>query len=230
MIASLLSLARKNVFLGSSETCACEKVHAWNCRTWPYLKLLNGRFVVFDTETTGLSYQKGDEIISLGAVIIENGSLANINFSQLINPGRDIPAKVTELTGITNDMVAQAADFISVFEKFLDFTQGGMLVAHHGTFDLGFINHKLKKQGCNKVRPPILDTYILSQLLLSWRRSYSLDSLANYYGISLEQRHTALGDSIITGKLFLVMVEELYKRGIETTTQLFEYLRFRHLV
>ncbi|MHB1651157.1 MAG: 3'-5' exonuclease [Desulfitobacteriaceae bacterium] len=232
MIATLLSMAKRSSIPASSPEIArsCEKIVSLNYRSWPTLPLESGRFIVFDTETTGLACNKGDEIISLGAVVIENGSLTDSTFSQLINPCREIPALATEITGITDEMVAEAPDFFTVLEQFLEFSQGSMLIAHNGHFDLGFINSKLRKYCSNRLRPALIDTYILSHLVSPSRRSHSLDSLASFYGISLEERHTALGDSIITGKLFLTMVEDLMARGIKTTAQLFEYLQFRRLL
>lgn len=229
---SILSMAKKAVGQRSSpeEASFCQKAVRYNRRIWPDISLQNGRFVVFDTETTGLHCHKGDEIISLGAIVIEDGRLTGEKFSQLINPCREIPALATEITGITDDMVAEAPEFFTVLEAFLEFSQTSFFVAHNGAFDLAFINQKLKTQcGC-KFRPALLDTYILSHLLSPMRRSHSLDALAPAYEIDLEGRHSALGDSLITGQLFLKMVANLLTKGIHSTGHLFEYLQFRRLL
>lgn len=229
---SLLSMAWKAGRPASSpqESRFCQKALQLKRRTWPDIPFDSGRFVVFDTETTGLYWHKGDEVIAFGAITIENGELTGESFSQLVNPFREIPPLATEITGITGDMVAEAPDFLEVLEAFLEFSQAGFLVAHNGAFDLAFINQKLKKLcGC-KFQPPLLDTYILSHLLAPMRRSHSLDALARSYRLSLEGRHSALGDALITGHLFLKMVEELVDKGIYSTGQLFEYLQFRRLL
>lgn len=229
---SLLSMAKKAADPETSAQKArfCQKAVQHNRRIWLDIPLKNGRFVVFDTETTGLHCQKGDEMIALGAIVIENGEFTGERFSQLINPCRGIPALATKITGITDDMVTEAPDFFTVLEAFLEFSQPGFLVAHNGAFDLAFINQKLRKScGC-KFRPALLDTYILSHLLSPMRRSHSLDALATSYQLTLEGRHTALGDALITGQLFLKMVDDLSAKGIFSTGHLFEYLQFRRLL
>lgn len=207
----------------------CQKVTDFRLREWPCLPLDSSRFVVFDTETTGFYPHKGDEIISVGGVVINNGQLTDETFIQLINPNREIPPHVTELTGITDEMVATAPDFVVACNKFMDFVGSSMLVAHCGAFDFSFINAQLRKNCGVKLNPLVLDTYLLSQLLFPYNINYSLDDLAEAYGVPKTDRHTALGDSIITGKIFLAMVGDLKEKGIRTTTDLiysFKYLKF----
>ncbi|HEY8909464.1 MAG TPA: exonuclease domain-containing protein [Desulfosporosinus sp.] len=207
----------------------CQKVTAFRLRKWPSLSLDSSRFVVFDTETTGFYPHKGDEIISVGGVVIENGQLTDETFLQLINPYRGIPPHITELTGITDEMVATAPDFVVVCNEFMDFVGSSMLVAHCGAFDFSFINAQLRKNCGEKFCPLVLDTYLLSHLLFPDHITHSLDDLAKAYGVPLTDRHTALGDSIITGNIFLAMLEDLKKKGIRTTTDLlysFKYLKF----
>ena len=207
----------------------CQKVTAFRSRKWPSLPLDGSRFVVFDTETTGFYPQKGDEIISVGGVVIDNGNLTDETFLQFINPNREIPPLVTELTGITDEMVATAPDFVVVCNEFMDFVGSSMLIAHCGAFDFSFINAQLQKNCGEKLCPLVLDTYLLSHLLFPDYKTHSLDDLAKAYGVSLTDRHTALGDSIITGNIFLAMVKDLKKKGITTTNDLlysFKYLKF----
>jgi len=207
----------------------CEKVTAFRLRKWPSLSLDSSRFVVFDTETTGFYPNKGDEIISVGGVVIDNGQLTDETFHQLINPNRKIPALVTELTGITDEMVATAPDFVVACIEFMDYVGSSMLVAHCGAFDFSFINAQLRRNCGEKLAPLFLDTYLLSQILFPGHRTHSLEDLAEVYGVPLTDRHTALGDSIITGSIFLAMLEDLKKIGIRTTTDLlysFKYLKF----
>lgn len=207
----------------------CQKVTDFRLRQWPSLSLDSSRFVVFDTETTGFYPHKGDEIISVGGVVIDNGQLTDETFIQLINPYRGIPPLVTKLTGITDEMVATAPDFVVVCNKFMDFVGPSMLVAHCGAFDFSFINAQLRKNCGEKLNPLVLDTYLLSHLLFPDHIIHSLDDLAEAYGVPITDRHTALGDSIITGNIFLAMVEDLKKKGIRTTTDLlysFKYLKF----
>ncbi|WP_291633032.1 exonuclease domain-containing protein, partial [Clostridium sp.] len=94
-------------------------------------------FVVFDLETTGLS-SENDRITEIGAVKIENGKIVD-RFNEFVNPRMDIPYKITELTGITNDMVAGAGSIEEILPKFLDFASGSVVVAHNAEFDASFI-------------------------------------------------------------------------------------------
>ncbi|MDR3601684.1 MAG: 3'-5' exonuclease [Desulfosporosinus sp.] len=207
----------------------CQKVAAFRQRKWPSLPLDGSRFVVFDTETTGFYPHKGDEIISVGGVVIDKGRLTDETFLQFINPNREIPPFVTDLTGITDEMVATAPNFIAVCNEFMDFVGPSMLVAHCGAFDFRFINAQLQKNCGEKLCPLVLDTYLLSHLLFPNHKVHSLEDLADAYGVPLVDRHTALGDSIITGNIFLAMVKDLKKKDIKTTKDLlysFKYLNF----
>ncbi|HZW82491.1 MAG TPA: exonuclease domain-containing protein [Candidatus Deferrimicrobium sp.] len=190
----------------------------------------SGCFVVFDTETTGLMAHRGDEIISLGGVAIIDNQLTDRKFCKLVNPYRNIPELITLLTGITETMTGSAEDLVSVLTQFLEFVGSSTLVAHNAQFDLCFINLKLRKYFGQSLSIPILDTYLIAQLLHPHRKSYCLDDLAKFYQIPLVARHTSLGDSIIAGKLFIKMVEELKSRGIKNSAELFSYLKFQRLI
>lgn len=234
MIGQLLSFYQQRSGCRASGTSGqlaiCQKMKALHLSQWSDQPLDHSRFVVFDTETTGLFPHKGDEIISIGGVVINQGQLTNQTFFEYVNPNRQIPPFITELTGITDEMVNTASEFAIVGNAFFDFAGASMLVAHQGAFDLRFINAKMQKNCGETLRPLFLDTYILSQFLFPHRRTHSLDSLAKTYGVALTDRHTALGDSVITGHVFLAMIEDLLKRGIKTTADLVNSLKYRHLV
>jgi len=207
----------------------CQEVTSFRLRKWPSIALDSSRFVVFDTETTGFYPHKGDKIISLGGVVVNNGQLTDETFLQFINPNREIPPHITELTGISDEMVVEAPDFVEVYHKFMAFAGSSMLVAHCGAFDVSFINAQLRKNCGEKLYPLILDTYLIAHLLFADQISHSLEDLAEVYGVPLTGRHTALGDSIIAGNVFLAMVEDLKKKGIRTTSDLlysYKYLKF----
>jgi DNA polymerase III subunit epsilon len=178
------------------------------------------RYVVFDTETTGLHPSDGDEIISIGALRIENGEIHEADaFSRLVNPGRDIPAASTRIHGITNDMVAGEDDIGRVLPPFRDFIGDAVLVAHNADFDMKFLQLKETQTGI-EISNLVLDTLLISVFLDHDSQDHSLDSLAQRAGISIDGRHTALGDSLATGRLFLKMINRLEARGITTLRQL----------
>lgn len=178
------------------------------------------RFVVLDTETTGLHPTRGDEVISLGAVVVQGGRIREEEtFHQMVNPGRDIPQVVTELTGITKEMVLDAPKLLPVLRDFLEFARGSILVGHTLHFDLAFLNLKLKQCG-SRIDRPSLDTHDLSFLVDPAARNRSLDGLLVAGGIPVTNRHTALGDAILTGKLLLAYFDQLAKCNILTLQDL----------
>lgn len=192
--------------------------------------LKTNRFVVFDTETTGFSFKKGDEIISIGAVAVENGEVTDTYFSELVNPHRNIPEVITKLTGISNEMVVDSPDILTALDQFLDFKGISPLVAHNASFDLNFINHKLRKYCGQRLNTTSIDTFVVSRFLRPLEECHSLDCLAHDYDVPLTGRHTALGDSLITAQIFTDMIKKLVAGGIKTTYQLASYLQLKRLI
>ncbi len=178
------------------------------------------RYVVFDTETTGLHPSDGDEIISIAAFRIENGDIDEAGaFSRLVNPGRDIPAASTRIHGITNDMVDGEDDISRVLPAFRDYIGDAVLVAHNADFDMKFMQLQEAHTGI-EISNLVLDTLLISIFLDHASQDHSLDALAKRAGISIDGRHTALGDSLATGRLFLKMINRLETRGVTTLRQL----------
>lgn len=186
--------------------------------------LQTSRYVVFDTETTGFYPYNGDEIISIGGVVIEDGRICEDQvFHELVNPYRFIPPAVTELTGITGEMVADRPGICAVLNHFLDFIGDGILVAHNAHFDMAFINIKLNWYAQKEVCNPVIDTFKLAQTLAPELPSHDLDSMLRCHQIPQQGRHTALGDSLLTARLFKNLLVDLEARKIETLKQLYYY-------
>ncbi|MCB2307706.1 PolC-type DNA polymerase III [Clostridium estertheticum] len=161
---------------------------------------LDDRFVVFDLETTGLS-SENDKIIEIGALKIENGKIID-RFSEFVNPGIDIPYKIIELTGITNDNVSDAASIEDVLPKFLEFTKDSVLVAHNSDFDASFIKKNSQRLGF-KFENAIMDTIPLAKYLLKDLKTFKLNTVAKYLGITLENHHRAVDDAKATADILL---------------------------
>ena len=170
-------------------------------------------YVVFDIETTGLKAAT-DEITEIGAVKIENGRITD-RFSQLINPGRPIPPRITELTGITDEMVADMPSIEEVLPKFLEFCIDCVVVAHNAGFDTGFIRQKSARCGL-KFNNKIVDTLRLSRELFPENAKHTLDAVAKRLDVSLENHHRAVDDAEATAEIFLKFMQIIKERNRET--------------
>ncbi|MEZ5796850.1 MAG: 3'-5' exonuclease [Paracoccaceae bacterium] len=175
-------------------------------------------YVVFDTETTGLLPQQGDEIVQIAAVRIVNGRrLDGEVFDTLVNPRRPIPLSSTEVHGITEAMVAEAPVIEDVAARFHKFAEGAVLIAHNAPFDMEFLRRLEPKLGI-AFDNPVLDTVLLSAVVYGQSEVHSLDALTHRLGISIpeEARHTAIGDTVATADAFLKLVPMLQGRGLAT--------------
>ena len=134
-----------------------------------------GPYAVFDLETTGMSPTR-DRIIEIGAVRIDrDGSVER--FETLVNPHVPIPARLTAVHGITDDMVSDAPDFTDAGYRFLDFVKGARLVAHNARFDLAFLQESLARCGLPLIAGGAYDSIAIIRMAYPGRASYSLQSL-----------------------------------------------------
>lgn len=182
--------------------------------------LMEETYVVFDVETTGLSAVY-NTIIELAAVKIHRGEVIS-TFESFVNPHEPISDLITELTGITDDMVKDSPDVEAVLKDFLTFIEGHTLVAHNASFDMGFLNMGYKKLEV-EIKNPVLDTLELGRFLYPEMRNHRLNTLCKKLDIELLNHHRAVYDAEATGYLLWKMLADVTEREITHLDQLNEH-------
>jgi DNA polymerase-3 subunit epsilon len=160
-------------------------------------------YAVVDIETTGGSSRI--EKITEIAIYQHDGEKITGEFFTLINPERNIPYFITNLTGITNEMVEDSPRFFEVARTIIELTEGRTFVAHNARFDYSFIRQEFKSLGYD-FRRNIIDTVTLGRKLIPGHRSYSLGNICRDLGISINGRHRAAGDALATVRLFELLI------------------------
>ena len=160
-------------------------------------------YAIIDIETTGGSAHL--EKITEIAIYQHDGNEITDEYVSLVNPERNIPYFITNLTGITNEMVEDAPRFYEIAKKIIELTDGRIFVAHNARFDYSFIRQEYKSLGFNFKRS-ILDTVALSRKLLPGHKSYSLGNICDDLSISINGRHRAAGDALATVRLFEILM------------------------
>jgi DNA polymerase III epsilon subunit family exonuclease len=176
-------------------------------------QLLETDFVVFDLETTGAKCPPC-RVTEIGAYRIEKGKIAD-KFHTLVNPEMSIPIFITHLTGISDSMVRNAPKFHEIAADFLDFIGDAVLVAHNASFDIRFLNHEIGKiYDGYKMANPHLCTVQLSRKLVPHIENHKLNTVAQYFRVSLVNHHRALFDAHATARIFVELLAKLEERGV----------------
>ena len=179
---------------------------------------LDGEFCVFDTETTGLD--PGVEYLTeIGAVIIRNGEVVE-EFDTFVKPGKPITPKITELTGITNEMVADAPGEKEALEAFLRFADGRILVAHNAhAFDIRFLKAAAKRSGIS-FEPTYIDTLTMAQAMYPGLHNYKQGTINKHLELPAYEAHRACEDSAALGRIFCVMLNDLAEKEVTKVSEI----------
>lgn len=172
------------------------------------------RFVVFDTETTGLN-PKADRILSIGCIAIVNLKIKVSDQFEYYLEQDQFNAETVKIHGLLKDGKLSKVEEQQAIIDFLNYIEDAVLVAHHAAFDVAMVNQALKRMKLPKLKNKVLDTgqlFVKTRLDKS-KMHFSLDELANRFKITLHDRHTASGDAYITALLFLKLIAILDKRG-----------------
>ena len=167
---------------------------------------LDGTFICFDIETTGLSANH-DKITEIGAVKVENGQITD-TFSTFANPGMPIPAKITELTGITDAMVKDAPSQSEAVSAFLEFAGDNVLVAHNAPFDTSFIRKACENMN-REYNYTSIDTVAISRAILTDIKNCKLDTVAKYLRLGDFNHHRATDDAEMLARIFINLCTRL---------------------
>ena len=168
------------------------------------------KYIILDTETTGLEVQQGHRVIEIGAVLLNDRKKSTDHFHTYLNPSRMIDEEAFKVHGITNEELIDKPPFEEIAEEFLEFIEGSTIVIHNAAFDVGFLNNELKLASS---KYPKLDEICEIEDSLSIARDKfpgqknSLDALANRYEISGYDRtfHGALLDANILADVYMFL-------------------------
>lgn len=183
---------------------------------------LGKREIVFDTETTGFDARGDDRITEIGCIEVIDLIPTGETFHTYLNPERDVPEKVTEITGLTREFLEDKALFADQAQAFLDFVGDSDLVAHNADFDRGFVNAELERAGFDPLpKSRFIDTLRIARSKFPGSPA-SLDALCKRFGVSLTSRskHGALIDSELLAEVYLELKGgRMRKLGLDESGQ-----------
>lgn len=183
-------------------------------------------FAVVDVETTGGGRNRGHRMTEIAVVEVRDGAVVD-EYQTLLNPGRRIPPGVAALTGITDDMVADAPYFDDVAEQVLDRLRGRVFVAHNVAFDWGFVSNELVRALGDVPELPRLCTVRMVRKLVPALRRRNLDVVSRHFDVPIHARHRAHGDALATARILLRLLDEAQGRGLDDLASLDAFLRRR---
>ena len=186
-------------------------------------------FVIVDLETTGASPKKGAAITEIGAVKVKNGQYLG-NFESFVNPLAPIPEYITEMTGITDLMLAKAPVIDEILPAFLEFAGSAdetIIVAHNAPCDLSFLKSAAKELDLSWPKYKTLDTVTIARQVLSKEDvpNCKLSTLAQFFGTRTEPNHRALDDAKATTEILHGLIERLGSFKVYTVDSLMEFAK-----
>jgi len=236
IVRDVLGLQRANAavaerlasaLLGADPRFAAELDGRWSLvpePAWLGVPLGEVRFAVVDVETTGMR-ARGDDRITEIAVVHVDGPRVQLAFQALVNPGRPIPWRIAQLTGISDVVVAEAPPFAAVADQVAGALAGRVFVAHNARFDWGFVRAELDRALGFEARMPQLCTVRLCRRLVPELERRSLDSVMHFFGLETDQRHRAAGDALVTAHALQRLLGRAADAGLRTWQDLDHMVR-----
>jgi len=172
------------------------------------------KYTIVDIETTGLD-PVNNEIIEIGALKLENLKIID-SFSALIKPKTNLPKKIVEITGITEEMLVDKPEIQDVLVDFENFLSDNIVIAHNSDFDIGFLQQNFSRHLNSNMKNKILCTLKISRVIIPNLPNYKLHTIAKYFNVPIIERHRALGDCKTTFYIWEKLVSILEQKGINT--------------
>lgn len=165
-------------------------------------------YAVVDLETTGHSAKRGDRIIQIAIVRVQDGKILD-TYNQFVNPEQPIPAFIAQLTNIQNELVAAYEPFEHYAKDVYERLRGTVFVAHNASFDLSFLQQEFERCGLERWRGEVLDTVELAKIMYPSASSYRLLELTEELGIYLGNAHRADDDATATAQLLVKILKKM---------------------
>ena len=183
--------------------------------------MLDQTYVVFDFETTGFNAGGADSIIEIGAVKIKDGHITE-RYDELINPGKELPKKIVELTNITDDMLKDKDNEENAIKRFIKWFGDLPMVAHNAKFDVSFLEMAYKKYDLGTFNNTVIDTLELSRTMDSNYARHSLSALVKRYEVPWDEdaHHRGDYDAEGTALVFWKMIKKLDNLNIEKMNEM----------
>ncbi|MYG50669.1 MAG: 3'-5' exonuclease, partial [Gemmatimonadales bacterium] len=181
------------------------------------------RYAVVDVETSGGVAGGNGRIVEIAIVDVDRGAIGGC-YSTLVDAGAAIPPWITRLTGIRTEMTHGAPSFSQICDQVRGRLRGRVFVAHNAAYDWGFVRAEMRRAGAGVPRGPRLCTVHMARRLLPGLERRGLDSVADYYGIEIRERHRARGDAVATARILVRMLADAERRGWTTWPALREAL------
>lgn len=181
--------------------------------------------VIFDFETTGFYPDRGDEIISIGAIkSLGNKIERESSFYSLVSTEKPLPDEIIQLTGITQNDIESAPLIPEVLTQFLDFCRNHVMVAHHAQHEQAFLKQATLRVNRFSFQRRIIDTSLLMKLVSPNEQFIRLEDCCSYFGIDISGRHHALEDAKMTAELWVNCIAHLESLGFKTLRDIYERL------
>ncbi|MBB6444575.1 exonuclease domain-containing protein [Bacillus benzoevorans] len=188
-----------------------------------YVPLNQLEAVVFDIETSGFFPEKGDEMLSLGAVKVCGGVIQKEQlFYSLVHYEKPLSPEIASLTNLSGSQLKDAPPLGEVLSKFLNFVQGSTLVAHHANHEKSFLQSASRRIFRAPFKHRIVDTSFLYRIAEPKLNMVRLDEFCEHHDIPIINRHHALGDAILTAKLWTIYIEMVQRLGCKTLHDVYE--------